>query len=60
MEAGIAVAGDDEGGGRIVLRDQAAQGRDDIVRIGLRFDAEGPFGKRRAGDARPWSRKRDL
>ena len=50
-QAGIAVAGDDEGIGR-VLGDLGLQERDHRLDIGLALDAERPLGQLDAGDPR--------
>ena len=53
LQARIAVAGDDEGIGRVVRLDRAPQRQHDLLDILLAFDAERAFGERGAADGRP-------
>ena len=58
MQAGIAVAGDDEGGRLVVAFDEPAQRHRHALDIGLALDPEGPFGQRLADDLRSARRSR--
>jgi hypothetical protein len=52
LQTGVAEARDHEGVGSVVLLHQPAQRQRDLLHILLAFDAERPFGERRAADRR--------
>jgi hypothetical protein len=52
LRTGIAEARDYEGAGSVVLLHQPAQRQRDLLHILMAFDAERPFGERRAADRR--------